>query len=309
MRILGWNVEVQSKREGEGRYHYFLSTHSQTGRENKIRSEKNKKACFILMSLAVIGSSRLEPVIGEIKVGDIYLGDKVRRQLNIPGVSVSDFFLKYRDISSAWIFSHIRFHKKSEVEWYFNKLKEFDPPIIGPIDEVSWTKRKLVQSRLELKTVKGTRNMLKIDQDKAILSIHETRYVIADERLYRFFERCIILLHESIQTMEEIWRYKREPTDEERLWFVYLYGERRANQLFVKFRQKRLEIKNIQKEESEESEDAKNLIKNYILDTHAHYQILIGKEYEQLKDYKFITNAFLELVYPKFILEMYKRES
>ena len=65
--------------------------------------------------------------------GDIYLGGKARRQFIMPGVSVSDFFLKYRDISNAWIFSHIRFHKKSEVEWYFNKLKEFDPPIIGPL--------------------------------------------------------------------------------------------------------------------------------------------------------------------------------
>ena len=60
-------------------------------------------------------------------------GGKTRRQFIMPGVSVSDFFLKYRDISNAWIFSHIRFHKKSEVEWYFNKLTEFDPPIIGPI--------------------------------------------------------------------------------------------------------------------------------------------------------------------------------
>ncbi len=62
--------------------------------------------------------------------------------------------------------------------------------------------------------------------------------------------------------------------------------------------------------QKEESKAAKNLIKNYILDTHAHYQILIGKEYEQItEDYKFITNAFLELGYLRFILEMYKRES
>ena len=75
----------------------------------------------------------------------------------------------------------------------------------------------------------------------------------------------------------------------------------------MKFRQNRFEIKNMGKQELK---DAKNLTKNHILDAHAHYQLLIGKEYEQItKDYKFITNAFLELVYPKFMLEMYKRES
>ena len=62
--------------------------------------------------------------------------------------------------------------------------------------------------------------------------------------------------------------------------------------------------------QKQELKYAKNIIKNYILDAHAHYQLLIGKEYEQItKDYEFITNALLELVYPKFMLEMYKRES
>ena len=48
----------------------------------------------------------------------------------MPGVSVSDLFPKNRDISNAQVLSIIHFHKKSEVEWYFNKLKKFDPPII-----------------------------------------------------------------------------------------------------------------------------------------------------------------------------------
>ena len=148
--------------------------------------------------------------------------------------------------------------------------------------------------------------MVRKEHDKAILYTRETRYVIANEQLYRFFERCIILLHESIQAMEMIWRYK-EPSDDERRWFVYLYGERRANQLFMKFRQMRFEIKNIQKQELK---DGKNRTKNYIIDAHAHHQLLIGNDYEQItKGYKFITNAFLELVYPRFMLEMYKRES
>jgi hypothetical protein len=305
MLTLGWDIMVKSKREAE-HYRYFSGTIPHTGRKNKSKSERNKKVSFLLMFLAVIGSTRLEPIIGEIMPGDIYLGNKARRQFIMPGVSVSDFFLKYRDISNAWIFCHIRFHKKSEVEWYFNKLKECDPPIIGPINEVRWTKRKLVQSRLELKTVKGTRDMLKIDQDKAILYIHETRYVIANEQLHCFFEGCIVLLHLSIQAMKMIWIYKRGPKDEERLWFVFFYGEKRANQLFIELSERRSEIKNMQQQELK---GAKNLTKNYIIDAHANYQLLIGKESEQLKDYKFITNAFLELVYPKFMLERYKQES
>ena len=104
-----------------------------------------------------------------------------------------------------------------------------------------------------------------------------------------------------------IWGYKREPTYEEKLWYVDFYGERRANQLFKEFRKKRFEIKYMQKEESK---DARSLTKNYILDAHAHYQLLIGKEYEQItKDYKFITNAFIELVYPQFMLDIYNLES
>ena len=306
MLTLGWGVEGKSKWEEEGHYRYFPGFVQQTGR-NKREIDRNKKVCILLMFLATFGSTRVKTVVGKAVPGDIYLGGKARRQFIMPGVSVSDFFLKYRDISNACIFSYIRFHKKSEVEWYFNKLEEFDPPIIGPIDDVSWFKIKLVQSGLDLPTIRGPRDMVRKEHDKAILYTRETRYVIANEQLYRFFERCIILLHESIQTMEIIWRYKNEPTDEERRWFVYFYGERRANQLFMKFRQRRFEIKNIQKQELK---DAKNRTKNYIIDAHAHYQLLIGNDYEQItKDYKFITNAFLELVYPRFMLEMYKRES
>ncbi len=99
--------------------------------------------------MAVIGSTRLEPIVGEIMFGDIYLNNKPRRQFIMPGVSVCDFFPKHQDISNAQIFSNIHFHKKSEVELYFNKLKEFDPPIIGPIDEVGWVKRKIVSSGLD----------------------------------------------------------------------------------------------------------------------------------------------------------------
>jgi hypothetical protein len=102
--------------------------------------------------------------------------------------------------------------------------------------------------------------------------------------------------------MRRIWKYEREPTSEERLWYAFFYGKRCTNQFFMELRQNRHKIMNMQ----EGSKDVKNLIKN----AHAHYQLLNAKEYEQItKDYKFITNAFLELVYPKFMQEMYKRES
>ena len=118
MLILGWDISAKYKRDDEGRYSYFTDTIPQTGSKNKSRIERNKKVCMLLMSLAVIGSTRLDPVVGEIVRGDIYLDNKPRRLSVMPGVSVSDFFLKYRDISNAQIFSNIHFHKKSEVEWY-----------------------------------------------------------------------------------------------------------------------------------------------------------------------------------------------
>ena len=47
---------------------------------------------------------------------------------------------------------------------------------------MGWVKRKLVSSGLELPTIRGPREILRKEHDKAILYTHETRYAIADEQ-------------------------------------------------------------------------------------------------------------------------------
>lgn len=110
-----------------------------------------------------------EPVndISKVQAGDFNVGNRPHRMsATLPGVSISDFLHEYRDTLNGWIFRNIKFKDASDVEWYFKKLAEHDPPIIMPINDFEWIKREQLQKGLPW-AIEG-----------------ETRYGIADKLLH-----------------------------------------------------------------------------------------------------------------------------
>ena len=188
------------------------------------------------MSLVAIGFSVPEPVNhnSKVKAGDFNIGNKLYRMSGtLPGVSISDFFHEYRDSANGWRFRYIKFKDTLEVKWYFNKLGEYEPPLIKPIGEIEWIKREQIQKGLPW-PVEG-----------------ETRYGIVDRQLHDFLLDCIGLLDETQILMEHIWKYKRRPKSEEVEWHQLLYEKRYTSSFFTKINQKRSMLKNATKQRKE----------------------------------------------------------
>lgn len=222
-------VKVQTKREENVRH---------SSRKNNIllretKEQRNKKVYLLLMSLVAIGFSVPEPVNDNSKVeaGVFDIGNKPHKMsAKLPGVSISDFFHKYRDSTNGWRFSYVKFKNESEVKWYFDKLSEYEPPLIKPISEIEWIKREQLQNRLSW-PVEG-----------------ETRYGIVDRQLHEFLLDCIGLLGQTQILIEHIWKYKRRPKREEVEWYQFLYGKHYTSSFFTKINQKRIRLKNATKQ-------------------------------------------------------------
>jgi DNA-binding HxlR family transcriptional regulator len=223
-------VKVRTKREENAR-------HSSSRKNNillrETKEQRNKKVYLLLMSLVAIGFSVPEPVsdYSKVEVGDFYIGNKPHKMsAKLPGVSISDFFHKYRDSTNGWRFSYVKFKNESEVKWYFDKLSEYEPPLIKPIGEIEWIKREQLQNGLPW-PVEG-----------------ETRYGIVDRQLHEFLLDCIGLLGQTQILMEHVWKYKRRPKREEVKWYQFLYGKHYTSSFFTKINQNHTMLKNATKQ-------------------------------------------------------------
>jgi hypothetical protein len=186
-------------------------------------TEKNKKMYLLLLSLATIGFSVPKPVEDELDppLGAFY-DNKQNKAFTastpLPDISASDFFHKHRDFDNGWRFHYIKFKDTSEVEWYFQKLMEFEPPILSSAEQIDWIKKYRLEKNLKWPPVEEG---------------EETRYGIADKKLRDFMQLSIGLFGYTEMVMRYTWRYKRNPTLEEKEWFSYIYGKARSNSYFI----------------------------------------------------------------------------
>ncbi len=217
-------VKVRTKREENARH---ISSRQQKNNNILLRETKeqrNKKVYLLLMSLVAIGFSVPEPVsdYSKVEAGVFEIGNKPHRMSDtLPGISISDFFHEYRDSANGWRFRYVKFKDTSEVKWYFDKLSEYQPPLIKPIGES------------ELIRIKRERERF-LQKELSWPVEGETRYGIIDRQLHEFLLDCICLLGQTEMLMEHVWKYKRRPKREEVEWYQFLHGKHRYFQFLYK---------------------------------------------------------------------------
>jgi hypothetical protein len=192
------------------------------------KEEKNKKAYLLLLSLVTTGFSTPEPVndISKVEAGDFEIRNKpYRASTTLPGFSIKDFFHEHMDILNGRRFGHVKFKDNREVEWYFKKLSEYDPPIIKPIIDIEWIKREQLEIGLPW-PIEG-----------------ERRYGIEDKRLHQWLQDWIILFGFTESILQYKWTYQKKPSNEEVQWHKFIYGKKYSNSFFSKTSQERSEMK------------------------------------------------------------------
>jgi DNA-binding HxlR family transcriptional regulator len=240
-------LKVQTKREENARHSGGSSSRKSNNMLRDTKEQRNKKVYLLLMSLVAIGFSVPEPLVSDyskVQAGDFYIGNKPHKMSDtLPGISISDFFHEYRDSANGWRFRYVKFKDTSEVKWYFDKLSEYEPPLIKPIGE------------LELIRIKRERERL-LQKELSWPVEGETRYGIIDRQLHEFLLDCTCLLGETESLMEHVWKYKRRPKREEVEWYQFLYGKHRTSSFFTKINQKRIRLKNATKQSKKAKTDA-----------------------------------------------------
>ena len=114
----------------------------------------NKKMYLLLLSLGAIGVSVLQRVEDDLNapLGAFY--DKKQNKAfymttSLPHIAARDFLHRNRDFNNGWRFRYIKFRNLSGVEWYFQKLMEFKPPILGPAEQIEWIKKHRLEKNLK----------------------------------------------------------------------------------------------------------------------------------------------------------------
>jgi hypothetical protein len=231
------------------------------------KKQKNKKVYGLMISLS-LGFSVSEPI-----------NDKIHRMSNqLHGISISDFFHKYRDSANGWRFNYINFKDRSEVEWYFKKLMAYEPPIIRPVNEIEWIKMEHLQEKNLPWPIEG-----------------ETRYGIVDKKLHECLQSCITLLGATEILMGYIWKYKRKPTRQEVEWHKFIYGKNHTNDFFLKTNQRRSQLKKATKIAADETI---NRIKVF---PHKFYREIEEKYDNISENYKVIIDQLIRIAYPGFM--------
>jgi hypothetical protein len=294
-------------------------------------TEVNKTSYLLLLSLAAIGVSTPKPVEDDSHppLGAFY-DEKQNKAFTmstpIPDISVTDFFHRYRDFHDGWRFRYIKFKDVSEIEWYFQKLMEFKPPILGPAEQIEWIKKVRHERKLKLPPSKEG---------------EEKRYGIVDKKLRDFMQRTIALLGDTEMAMRHIWRYKRKPRPEEIEWYRYIYGEHRTNSYFTRINEERTRLERIIGKTDRERKRAKAAaetdyktcheagdfqspkyntackIQMHLVDieradsiksmSYYWHQKLSSEEYRDVRtNYSIITDALMNIAYPDFMKNIFQ---
>jgi DNA-binding HxlR family transcriptional regulator len=284
--------KVKSKKEEKSPRHIILK---------QTKEERNKKAYLLLLSLATIGFTIPEPVndISKVEAGDFLIRSKPHRISSIlPGASIKDFFHEYRDFLNKGRFRDVKFKDTSDIEQYFKKIAEHEPPIIMPINDIGWIKREQLEKKLPW-PIEG-----------------ETRYGIADKLLHEWLNYCIILLGHTEMLLEHIWRYKRNPRREEISWYEFIYGKTRAKRFFLGADLERSELRKGGKNtilsgvyrgftSSDVLDSGIETIERIKLSPMTHYQRLLEEKYSDIyAKYGIITKPLMDIAYPDFMKDI-----
>jgi hypothetical protein len=169
----------------------------------------------------------------------------------------------------------------SEIGSLFKMLLKEKTPLIKPIDEVGG----------------------------------ETRYGITDKSLADYIADCWGLFSFVLWRMEETWKYKRKPTKDEKEWYVFFYGKRKANDFFTKAQETRNHSKvdrKIRESSIKSIRSLDNSIQRHLegwRDEKGTRPGIYGKYGKNvMKEYKFPAQVLLEMVYPKFLKELHKKK-
>jgi hypothetical protein len=286
-------------------------------------TEENKKSYLLLLSLAAIGVSLPQPVEDELNapLGSFYdqkLNKAFYMSTPLPDVAASDFLHRNRDFGNGNRFQYIKFKKKKEVEWYFQRLSEFEPPILGPAEEIEWIKMKRYERNLKLPP------------------FEENRYGIVDKKLHEFMSYCVAMLSATATTMDYVWRYERGQETEERKWYEYIHGKVQAKHYFTRINEKRIQMERIIGKTTGERKKTKTaaevdlkicrevgdfqspkykhaeevlmyfvcIKQKYSLKSwpYSLHQKLSNKEYDNVRvNYSIIADALMKLAYPDFM--------
>lgn len=199
-------------------------------------TEKNKKMYLLVLSFATIGFSVPEPVKDDYPPLGAFYDNKQNKAFTaspsppLPGSSSSDFLHRHRDFENGWRFHYVKFKDTSEVEWYFKKLTEFEPPILSPVEQIEWIKKDRLKKKLEWPPVGEGK---------------EIRYGIADKRLHEFLSYCIGMFGSTERIMEHIWSYERNPMTEETDWYRYIFGADYSKSYFLRVNEERSRLERI----------------------------------------------------------------
>jgi hypothetical protein len=212
-------INVKSER---GEFSLWPETHT----------DKNKKSYLLLLSLAAIGVSVPEPVEDDLNppLGAFYDNRQHKAftmSKPLPDISASDFLHTARDFNNNRRFHYVKFKNISEVEWYFQKLMEFEPPILGPAEEIEWIKKVRHERKLKLPPSEEG---------------EEKRYGIIDKKLHEFLSYCVGMLGSTEIIMDHVWRYERSQIAEEIEWYRYIYGEDYTKRYFTRINEKRIQM-------------------------------------------------------------------
>jgi hypothetical protein len=296
-------------------------------------TEVNKKSYLLLLSLAAIGVSTLQPVKDDLDppLGAFY-DNKQNKAFTmstpIPDISASDFFHRYRDFQNSWRFHYIKFKDTSEVEWYFQRLMEFNPPILDHAEQIEWIKKYRFQKNLKWPPAEEG---------------EEKRYGIADKKLQEFMQLSIGLLGYTEMIMRHIWRYERKPVVEEIEWYSYIYGKARSTSYFIEFNEERSRVQRIIGKTDTERKRAKSVadanykacceagdfqspkyksvceIQNHFAGietidrirslSYQWHQKLSSEEYIDVhSNYSIIVDTLMNIAYPEFMKDVFQPE-
>lgn len=293
-------------------------------------ADLNKKSYLLLLSLSAIGVSVPHPVEDDLNppFGSFY-NKKQNKAFTmstlLPDISASDFLHRYRDFQNGWRFHYLKFRDTSDVEWYFQKLMEFKPPILGPAEQIEWIKKVRHERKLKLPPAEEG---------------EEKRYGIVDKRLYEFMSYCVGMFGSTETIMDHVWSYERNQTKEEVEWYRYIYGEDYAKRYFIRVNEERRRLERIIGKTARERKRAKAAADadykacfeagdfqspkyNSACEIQRHFvgieeadsikswsyywhQKLSGEEYNDVRaNYSIITDALMNIVYPDFMKDVF----
>jgi DNA-binding HxlR family transcriptional regulator len=184
----------------------------------------------------------------------------------VPGLSKSDI-LESRNKPAFW---HINF-TENEIEGLFDSLRNEKDPMF---------------------------RVVAFDHDG------EPRYDVSNELLRELLDTCYKIKNFAEFLTQQIWKYLRKPTDDERKWLELVGGKQHAEKLCRILYEKRKHLKNDRQQVKGIEEEMKvcfNKLNKLMLIIKKNYANIIEK-------YQFPLDGLMEIIYPKFLQQFFVQQ-